>query len=483
MDEQPGAASPRPADHDSAQGRPQLSQVDVTLEHLGHLCSRLEQAEQRFKQMTDECSTVLDGLVSVDRRHATALATLNDRLSDWCNIERKLLEESARRIERFERGVEHEWTALRRLHEEPITDLRDQADKLRLACLDAARLARQRLDAAEQAYAIQTADFERRMAEWTRRVLQTATGRELPGLTAGGGTPGQAGIAPPLSAHVEPWPLDGVAQLHQELRSGPQAAPRPHYVASTGTDSTPPSAQAPATEAGPRHAEDGAPASPSVTEESTQQEPPAGDEEIPDTRTSPPTGHSRRRARVVWALFAIVLGVVVFLIASYIDQMQHRLVELESKAREAARPAKPADPTLPAAPGESPVPDAQLVAQRAGIMVNILAAPDLLRYDLGGVGAARGAYGQVLWSRSHGMALTAMRLPAAAGKVYRVWVSSDGRTASAGVLGADGVGAARLIVPGPLTLPRPATIVVTLENSGAVDRPSGPVYLTRVPTS
>jgi hypothetical protein len=478
MDEQRIATSPGPADSDrDDDDRPGLSRVDVTLDHLGRLCARLEQAEQRFKQMTDECSHVLDGLVAVDRRHATALATLNDRLGDWCNIERKLLEESARRIERFERGVEHEWTALRRLHEEPIVGLRDQADKLRLACLDAARLARQRLDAAEQSYALQTRDFERRMTEWTRHVLETAAGRDLPGAGANGGSASATEIATASVAPVEPWPLDGVAQLHQELRSGAQPAqPRPASPPAVNEDVHDYGAQVVGT---PPRASENAPtvgASPQ-NEHATRVAP-----------TLAPAVNHRVRSRIVWAVSAIALGILVFVMASYVSQMQRRLGDLESKASQAAVPPPsnpPAEVATPSTPDVSAprTPDAQQSAQRAATIVNILAAPDLVRYDLAGVGPGQGAYGQVLWSRSLGMALTAVRLPARAGKVYCVWVSRENRTAHAGVLGSDGVGTLRLIVNGPLTLPRPGTIVVTLESAATVERPTGPIYMTRVPTS
>jgi len=38
----------------------------------------------------------------------------------WARIERELLEQSTRRIHEFERRLEHEWEALRQLHEEPL---------------------------------------------------------------------------------------------------------------------------------------------------------------------------------------------------------------------------------------------------------------------------------------------------------------------------------------------------------------------------
>jgi chromosome segregation ATPase len=148
-----------------------LGGLDSSVGQLERLCARLEQAEKDFKHLTSECQTVLHGLVEVDRRHSAAIAGLSERLGDWCNLEGKLLEESARRIEKFERGVSHEWMVLRKLNEEPIAELRDQADALRRTCLEAARLARLRLDTAEQAYAERADELERRMEEWTRRVV------------------------------------------------------------------------------------------------------------------------------------------------------------------------------------------------------------------------------------------------------------------------------------------------------------------------
>jgi hypothetical protein len=451
MDEHPTGApgGGRPAD--DGDGQPKLADVESTLEHLARLCSRLEQAEQRFKQMTDECGTVLDGLVSVDRRHATTLATLNDRLGDWCNIERKLLEESARRIDRFERGVEHEWTALRRLHEEPLSELRDQADRLRIACLEAAGFARERLDAAEQSYASHAADLERRLAEWTREVLKAAS---RPALTDGSNGGGETGLASTPPA-VEPWPLDGVAQLHQELRTGAAAAPpKPHYLAGRETE----------------HGETASPAAPAMESE--------------EEKAARPVAPAPLIKRVYLALAATAALVVVAILVgtgAYVVRMQGRLVDLEAKAREAVRQVKSAD-RAPQARAAS-ASDVVQADNRAVALVAILAAPDLRRYDLVGVGDGQGAYGQVLWSRSHGMVVTAMRLPAATGRTYRVWIEGDGRLAGVGALQHESASTARLVVPGPLTLPRPASITVTLENNAAVDRPSGPALLTRVPAS
>ena len=453
MDEQPTGADGT-ADPASAAVSQGLARVESTLDHLGHLCARLEHAEQRFKQMTDECGSVLQGLVAVDRRHATTLAALNDRLGDWCSIERKLLEESARRIERFERGVEREWMALRRLHEEPIEDLRDQADKLRAACLDAARLVRERLDAADRDHALQAVDLERRLADWSDRLVQAAAARAMipAGDPRAGVSAQQVGFAEHgAPAPVDPWPLDGVVQLHQELRTGPPPS-RPRYT--------------------PAAAGGGDPKANPVVEVS----PPVPAEAVDAKAPLPVPSASRPRRRFIWIGWAALVIVVGIVVGTYVNQMQHRMVDLESKTLEATRQAnasrEAAAPTIA---------NARESAERAGLMTEILAAPDLYRFALAGVGAGQGAYGQVLWSRSRGMALTAVGLHAPPGGTYRVWVIDNTLIAAAGNLTVGDAATARLIVPGPLTLPRPGSIAVTLETNGSASRPTGPICLTRTP--
>jgi hypothetical protein len=125
--------------------------------------------------------------------------------------------------------------------------------------------------------------------------------------------------------------------------------------------------------------------------------------------------------------------------------------------------------------------EAQHAAERAAMMVDILAAPDLMRYALAGGPAAPTAYAQVLWSRTRGLAVTASRLaPPAQDMTYHVWIASATSTESAGVLVPDATGRASLVVPGPLTLPRLGAIRVTLEPAGA-SAPSGAVCLTGGP--
>lgn len=419
-----------------AAAAPAGGELDVTLDHLERLCSRLEHAEQRFKQLTNECEGVLKGLVAVDRQHSSAVASLNERLGEWCNLEGKLLQESARRIEQFERGVGHEWMVIRQMHEEPIAELKDQAAQLRLSCLEAARLARFRLDSAEQAYSAYAADLERRMGEWSHELLKSAR------------------------KSAEPWPLEGVAQLHQELRTGGQS----------GGTSLP----------GRRD---------SAASSRLLDSPHDGATETPKQRSAwtRPWQVGQWRAASVRVLVACGAVLVLLSLAAYAWWPQAPAPDPADRAVP-ARPVAAAQAPAEARPAvtESRPAGSQPDAERVGALVEILAAPDLRRYALAGMtqSATSQPYGQVLWSRSRGLAASASRLaPLPEGKVYQLWIVPDGPPAAAGVLVPDPAGRASLVLPGPLKLPLPVTIRVTIEDRGQAASPRGPVYLTRVPIS
>lgn len=436
-----GGAIPGKADM-QAEDRP--GQLEATVGHLERLCGRLEQAEQQFKRLTDECDKVLHGLVAVDRRHSAAIASLNERLGDWCNLEGKLLEESSRRLERFERGVSHEWMVLRRLNEEPIADLREQAETLRQTCLEAARLARLRLESAEQAHASHAEDVDRRLAEWTRQLLQAAQGAD-----------GQPVAAARLPDGIAPWSFEGVAQLHQELRGG---ARRPEDDARAERRDEPAEAET-------------------------------------DAGVAPGQERAGRRRATRWLVAIGSVGLAALLVvlvwtsggpgAPAAPAGVHRVASVQPPAARPLAAAAPPASAPPAAPEPDPrLIEAQRAAERAAVLVEILAAPDLRRYALGGLGATPTAYAQVLWSRTRGLAITASRLPAPpAATLYQVWIRNVSGTASAGTLVPDANGRASLVVSGPLKLPAPGAIRVTIEPQGGSPQPTGESCLAGGPTS
>ncbi len=455
----PAAGEPREDDR--------AGQLEAALGHLERLFGRLERAEQQFKRLTDECEGVLHGLVAVDRRHSAAIASLNERLGDWCNLEGKLLEESARRIERFERGVSHEWMVLRRLNEEPIAELREQADALRRTCLEAARIARLRLEGAEQARASHAEDIDRRLAEWTRQLLQAAQRQ---------GSDAAALGTPRPAAGVEPWSFEGVAQLHQELRGG---APRPEAAETggngAGRDGREPSVTAPRSS---RSQADHAGTDERLALDQPQEQP--GEQPLEEERRSGSLG--RRTWFVALGGVALAALLVVLVLGTGGPGTPNAA---SPPSREAAeRQAAEAPPPPPAVPEpDARVLEAQRAAERAAVMVEILAAPDLRRYALGGLRATPAAYAQVLWSRTRGLAVTASRLPAPPpNTAYQVWIRNAAGAASAGLLTPDANGRASLVLAGPLKLPQPGAIRVTIEPQAGSPHPTGELCLAGGPS-
>jgi hypothetical protein len=117
---------------------------------------------------------------------------------------------------------------------------------------------------------------------------------------------------------------------------------------------------------------------------------------------------------------------------------------------------------------------AQQTAQNAQRLAGILTARDLRRFDLAGRGLARGAAGQLLWSRAEGLALTMSGLQPAPGREYQLWLVAANAPVSAGLLSPDASGRAVLVAATPAGLPRPVTdIWVTAEPQGGSARPSG----------
>jgi hypothetical protein len=125
--------------------------------------------------------------------------------------------------------------------------------------------------------------------------------------------------------------------------------------------------------------------------------------------------------------------------------------------------------------------EARETAARTQVMTDVLAAPDLVRFNLGGGPAAPQAYAHVLWSRSRGLVLSGARLPAPkSGTTYQLWLTTSGAPVSAGVFEPDPAGRATLATESPPNIPRPVRgAVVTLEPSGGRRQPTGVTVLTR----
>ena len=153
-----------------------------------------------------------------------------------------------------------------------------------------------------------------------------------------------------------------------------------------------------------------------------------------------------------------------------LDEAATRVAAAERQAQSATAAANQ-QIAATRADAERQIAQARQTALEAGIVGNVLAAPDLVRFNLVGTDRAPRAYAQVLWSRSRGLVLSAALLPALAdGTTYQIWLLSDSGPASAGTVTPDGSGRASFAVENPANLPRAVNgVSVTIESGGAAN--------------
>ncbi len=128
------------------------------------------------------------------------------------------------------------------------------------------------------------------------------------------------------------------------------------------------------------------------------------------------------------------------------------------------------------------VAEARQTAFHAQIVGNVLASPDIIRYDLNGTSAAPRAYAKVMWSRSRGLVFSASRLPALKdGTTYQFWLDTASGPFSAGLLTPDSSGRVTFVTDTPGNVPRPVVgASVTLEPAGGRPQPSATSVLEKV---
>ena len=197
---------------------------------------------------------------------------------------------------------------------------------------------------------------------------------------------------------------------------------------------------------------------------------------ILDSLTATPTTSGRsgaaERLTRTWLPLAATLAVAVSA-GVYAASLQMRVADLEARLQQALLQASAADRA---------VADARRVSAGLQASMGVLAAPDLVRIDLGGQPAAPRARGRALWSRARGMVFTASALPPLPeGRVYQVWVVTAPGPVSAGLLTPDLSGGGLTFFETPPDIPPPTAVAVTIEPAGGLPAPTGAFYLVGSP--
>jgi hypothetical protein len=420
-----------------------VEQVNLALRQLRQTQESLGGLEARLAEMTRECAGILDRWHDNDQRHATAVVELHSRLNEWNDIERRLLAESSTRIHQFERGLQHEWNTIRHAHEEPLRQIEAQTTRITETCLTAVSQALQGFDRAESRLASLEQDLHREVGTLVKEVREA-----LAEMRQG---------APQIGPR-QPWSLDNVVKLHNELRAegtGPTAPSRGTLALAEALEPEP------------------LPAMPveRQTEAASIVEPVAAE----------PQRSTRR-----WIFMTGAAAALVALALYTSSQVREGLREAAARAAAAERGADQARTEAAAAvaaaqESDRRMQDAQRASRVAERLAAVAAAPDARRFELAATDGAGTA--QIIWSRTAGVTVTASGLaPTTTDQAYQVWLLSPGLATSVGLITVDGSGAARQVFDATPGLPRPILrAMITREPAAGSATPTAPAVLVTPP--
>jgi hypothetical protein len=457
---------------------PTVSELQAQIDRLSHAVQqardtqgRLEPMEQRLSQLVERCAEILERWADADQRHTLTVGDVEARLSEWASLEHRLQQDSLQRSRALESTVEQEWEALRQRHEEPIKQLREQAAALGEVCVAAANLSLRGFERAEARFAALERDLHGQLSQLSRDLQATLieVRRDVTRPPAVGGA-------------VEPFPLEGVMRIHEELRDGGRGPAAPSGAPST--EDVPAPRLLPAAISG---LDPGGAFADRMA--SLERDVHAEREEVREAATR------ADRMRRDWRL--TLAGVVVALLAAgalgawavkyvtaRLDEAAVRAAAAERQVQTTADAAARQVATI-RADADRQISEAHAAAQRAELVSSVLAAPDLARYGLFGGDPAQAdrPYGQALWSRVRGFVLSASRLaPVPEGQTLQVWFLTDAGPVSVAVCVPDANGHLTLALDNPPRPPRPVNgVLVTLESGGVQAAPSSNTVLARPP--
>ncbi len=412
----------------------------------------LEPAAQQLARLAERCNEILTRWSEADALHAHLVNEAETRLSQWGAIEDRLEHDYAQRLQQLEQAIQQEWQALRRVHEEPVKQLRQEATALSEVCVSAANLALQGFERAEARLDAFEINLQNQLGKLSEDVHAA--------LVEGRRDPPRPALP---EAPVAPFPLDGVMRIHDDLRDRDelQAAAAIRELPMTAADL-------------------------SARVESLEREVTTERQEVHDATTR------AEELRRTWKLAVGGLGLAIFAaglvffleqrsISARLDEAGARVAAAEKRAEDVSAAANQ-QIAATRADAERQIAQARDAALQANIVGGVLAAPDLIRFNLVGTDRAPRAYAQILWSRSRGLVLSASQLPPAAdGSVYQIWLLSESGPTSVGTVAPDASGRASVAVENPPTLPRAVNgVSVTLERGGPQAAPSANSVLVRL---
>ena len=400
--------------------------------------------EQRLASMADEYAKYLKVCAVTVERHSRVVGELEAYAGQWRDASRQMREDTADRLQELVTTVERGWEALRRMQEEPIRELREQAAGLTQVSAAMANASQQDLE--RNSRLSSEHDVHLRLNELTMELQSTLAEIRT-----------RLDRQPASQNASTQWPLDDVTRLHGQLREGVRDArelPR-SSAAETRRLLSPAEASEDA----------GRPFLAASIGRGTS----GGATGIP----------------VKWAAAAVLgLAIAATLAGVFGWRLQRQITAAEERQRvsdlknqavldDTARQSEAA--RLAAA---KELASAREMANRAQRIADVLAAPDLLRFSLSG---ANGASGQALVSRSRGFVVSGSRLPSpSANGAHQAWLLTRTTAVKLGRLAAEPDGTATLAQQMPVVPRAIVGVMVTEEPVNGGDTPSAATVLTSV---
>ena len=467
--------------YDAREGSAVASNVPELEQRISNLQSQVERLqekaeetvqpiEQRLARMADGYAQHLQQWVSTAERHRLAVAELESYVHEWNEASNRAHQDTARRLQELQSAIQHEWDSLRTVHEQPARELRDQAATLTDICIATASVAQQGFDQSEARLASIEGEFHRLFGELTRELHSAVAeirGRSehQPARLEGGGQ----------------WSLDDVTRLHSRLRDpGGQLHDRADVASPVGTGVMNPSGGAVVRELPPAIAAE-------VEELRRLRARPTPPESgapriISDAQ---PVAETARPWKV--RLAAVGLGVALLAAVGFGWYVQSQVRAATGRAQQAelqSQKAADAAARQAAAAREDAsreIANAREMADRAERIGNVLAAPDLIRYNLASGTGAPGASGQALWSRSRGFVFSGNRIaPPPENSAYQVWLLTRVAPVKAATFVPEPDGTVTLVEQVVNVQRAVVGVMVTAEPAGGGDSPSGELILTSV---
>src|SRR5688572_14718122 len=174
--------------------------------------------EQRLAAMADQYAEYLKRWAATVERHTHAVAQLEAYASEWKDASSRVQQETADRLQDLETTIEREWDTLKRMQEEPIRELREQAESLTQVSLAMASASQQGVERAEARFAAFETEVHLRLNELTRELTSAVAEMKAR-------VDRQAASRDPSTQ----WSLDDVTKLHGQLRDGGRG-PLPHTI-------------------------------------------------------------------------------------------------------------------------------------------------------------------------------------------------------------------------------------------------------------